>query len=402
MNPSRPFILRPVATSLLMAALLITGLIAYRLLPVSALPQVDFPTIQIFTFYPGASPAVTASAITAPLERRFGQIPGVDQMSSTSSAGASVITLQFALEVSLGVAEQEVQAAINASSNLLPNDLPAPPIYRKVNPADTPILTLAVTSASLPLPQVHDLVDTRIAQKLAQISRRRHASSPPVASDRPCGTGQPAARPARPKRGGGTCRDRLRELEDQPPKGGFDGPIRTILMDANDQLRSVEEFRNLIIAWRDGAPCGWGMRRASRTRPKTAASPRGPTNRPPCWSMRNASRARMSSRSSTACRRCCRNWPPICRPPWKWPCSPTAPRASAPPCAPCSTNSCSPCCSWCWSRSFSCAMSAATIIPSIAVPLSLVGTFGVMYLSGFSLNILTLMAADDRDRLRGR
>src|SRR6185369_12138010 len=142
-----------------------SDLMAYRLLPVAALPQVDFPTIQVFTFYPGASPSVTASAVTAPLERRFGQIPGVNQMSSASSGGASVITLQFSLEVSMGVAEQEVQAAINAADNLLPTDLPAPPIYRKVNPADTPILTLAVTSASLLLPQVHDLVDTRIAQK---------------------------------------------------------------------------------------------------------------------------------------------------------------------------------------------------------------------------------------------
>ena len=146
MNPSRPFILRPVATSLLMVALLLSGIMAYRLLPVSALPQVDFPTIQIFTFYPGASPSVMASSVTAPLERRFGQIPGVNQMSSSSSGGSSVITLQFSLEVSLAVAEQEVQAAINAADNLLPNDLPTPPVYRKVNPADTPILTLAVSS----------------------------------------------------------------------------------------------------------------------------------------------------------------------------------------------------------------------------------------------------------------
>lgn len=152
MNPSRPFILRPVATSLLMVALLLSGILAYRLLPVAALPQVEFPTIQIFTFYPGASPAVTASSITAPLERRFGQIPGVNQLSSVSSGGSSVITLQFSLKVSMGVAEQEVQAAINAASNLLPNDLPTPPVYRKVNPADTPILTLAVTSGSLPPP----------------------------------------------------------------------------------------------------------------------------------------------------------------------------------------------------------------------------------------------------------
>ena len=169
MNLSRPFILRPVATTLLMLALLLSGIFAYRLLPVAALPQVDYPTIQVLTFYPGASPSVTTSAVTAPLERHLGQIPGLNQMSSTSSGGASVITLQFSLEVDLGVAEQEVQAAINGASNLLPNDLPMPPVYRKVNPADTPILTLAVTSPTLPLPEVYDLVDTRMAQRLSQL-----------------------------------------------------------------------------------------------------------------------------------------------------------------------------------------------------------------------------------------
>src|SRR6202166_698564 len=153
MNPSRPFILRPVATSLLMLAILLAGIIAYRLLPISALPQVDYPTIQIVTLYPGASPAVVTSSITAPLERQFGQMPGMKQMSSTSSGGASVITLQFELTIDLDTAEQEVQAAINAGSNLLPTDLPAPPIYSKVNPADTPIMTLALTSKSLPLTQ---------------------------------------------------------------------------------------------------------------------------------------------------------------------------------------------------------------------------------------------------------
>ncbi len=169
MNLSRIFILRPVATSLLMVALLLSGIVAYRQLPVSALPQVDYPTIQVVTFYPGASPEVIASSITAPLERQFGQMPGLKQMSSTSSGGASVITLQFALELSLDVAEQEVQAAINASGNLLPTDLPVPPIYSKVNPADAPILTLAVISKTLPLPKVQNLVDTRIAQKISQL-----------------------------------------------------------------------------------------------------------------------------------------------------------------------------------------------------------------------------------------
>ena len=170
MNPSRLFILRPVATSLLMVAILLSGLFAYRQLPLSALPEVDYPTIQVVTFYPGGSPDVMTSSVTAPLERQFGQMPGLKQMSSTSSGGASVITLQFNLDLSLDVAEQEVQAAINAGSNLLPPDLPAPPVYRKVNPADTPILTLGITSKTLPLPQVQNLVDTRLAQKISQVT----------------------------------------------------------------------------------------------------------------------------------------------------------------------------------------------------------------------------------------
>src|SRR5690242_18390123 len=156
MSPSRPFILRPVATALLMVAVLLSGIVAYRQLPLSALPEVDYPTIQVVTLYPGASPDVVTSSITAPLERQFGQMPGLNQMSSTSSGGASVITLQFSLDLSLDIAEQEVQAAINASSNLLPNDLPQPPIYSKVNPADAPVLSLAITSATLPLPRVQD------------------------------------------------------------------------------------------------------------------------------------------------------------------------------------------------------------------------------------------------------
>src|SRR5512141_995396 len=160
MNPSRIFILRPVATSLLMVAILLAGIVAYRVLPLSALPEVDYPTIQVVSLHPGASPDVVTSSITAPLERQFGQMPGLNQMSSTSSGGASVITLQFSLDLSLDVAEQEVQAAINAASNLLPPDLPSPPIYNKVNPADTPILTLALTSATLPLPKLEDLADT--------------------------------------------------------------------------------------------------------------------------------------------------------------------------------------------------------------------------------------------------
>src|SRR4051812_37755800 len=169
MSPSRPFIVRPVATSLLMVAILLAGAVAYKQLPVSALPQVDYPTIQVLTFYPGASPEVMASSVTAPLERQFGQVPGLNQMTSTSSQGASVITLQFSLDLNIDIAEQEVQAAITAWGSSLPKDLPTPPIYSKSNPADTPIITLALSSKTLPLPKVQDLADTRLAQKISQL-----------------------------------------------------------------------------------------------------------------------------------------------------------------------------------------------------------------------------------------
>src|ERR1700674_604739 len=169
MNVSEPFILRPVATTLLMVAIMLSGFVAYTFLPLSTLPEVDYPTIQVRTLYPGASPEVMTSSVTAPLERQFGQMPGLNQMTSASSAGASVITLQFSLDLSLDIAEQEVQAAINAAGNLLPSDLPAPPIYAKVNPADAPILTLALTSKTLPLTQIEDLADTRLGQKISQL-----------------------------------------------------------------------------------------------------------------------------------------------------------------------------------------------------------------------------------------
>src|SRR4029077_17810843 len=169
MSISRPFILRPVATTLLMVGVLLVGYVAYRQLPVSALPQVDYPTIQIQTFYPGASPVVMASSVTAPLERQFGQIPGLNQMTSTSSSGSSVITLEFVLELNIDIAEQQVQAAINASGTYLPRDLPNPPIYSKINPADAPIITLALTSKTLPLSKVEDFADTRFAQKISQL-----------------------------------------------------------------------------------------------------------------------------------------------------------------------------------------------------------------------------------------
>ncbi|MCQ4308514.1 MdtB/MuxB family multidrug efflux RND transporter permease subunit [Pseudomonas stutzeri] len=252
MNISRLFILRPVATTLTMIAILLAGLIAYRMLPVSALPQVDYPTIRVMTLYPGASPEVMTSAVTAPLERQFGQMPGLTQMSSTSSGGASVITLRFSLEVELDVAEQEVQAAINAASNLLPNDLPAPPVYNKVNPADTPVMTLAVTSESLALPELHDLVDTRMAQKLAQISGVGMVSI--------AGGQRPAVRirvnPEALASYGLSLAD-VRSLVTSSnvnqPKGNFDGPTRVSMLDANDQLKTPEEYAELILAYEDGA-----------------------------------------------------------------------------------------------------------------------------------------------------
>jgi multidrug efflux pump len=253
MNPSRPFILRPVATSLLMAAIMLVGTLAFRFLPMSALPQVDYPTIQVQTFYPGASPEVMTSSVTAPLERQLGQMPGLTQMSSVSSGGASVITLRFALELSLDIAEQEVQAAINAASNLLPSDLPAPPVYAKVNPADAPILTLAVTSNTLPLTQVEDLSDTRLAQKISQLAGVGLVSI--------SGGQRPAVRvKANPVKlaAYGLNIDDLRttiaNANVNTPKGSFDGPTRAYTINANDQLKSAVEYDDLLVAYKNGAP----------------------------------------------------------------------------------------------------------------------------------------------------
>ncbi len=391
MNLARPFILRPVATSLLMVALLQTGIMAYRLLPVAALPQVDFPTIQVFTFQPGASPAVTASAVTAPLERRFGQIPGLNQMSSSSSAGASVITLQFSLDLPMAVAEQEVQAAINAADNLLPNDLPAPPVYRKVNPADTPILTLAVTADTLPLNEVHNLVDTRIAQKIAQV--------PGVGLVSLAGGQRPAIRvqvnPAELASRGlnfADVRSAINAASVNAPKGSFDGPVRTILMDANDQLRSVEEFRNLIITWRNGAPLRLGdiarIEQATEDRRLAAWADRLPAVLINVQRQPGANVIEVVNRVQELL-------PQL--------------RASLPAAVEMTVLT---------DRTQSIRASvravehelifaiglvvlvtflflrkpSAALIPSIAVPLSLIGTFGVMYLAGYSINILTLMA----------
>src|SRR5437762_3336645 len=253
MSPSRLFILRPVATTLLMAAIMLVGFFAYRFLPLSALPEVDYPTIQVQTFYPGASPDVMTSSVTAPLEVQFGQMPGLNQMSSTSSAGASVITLQFSLDLSLDVAEQEVQAAINAAGNLLPSDLPAPPIYAKVNPADAPILTLALTSKTIPLTQVEDLADTRLAQKISQL--------PGVGLVSISGGHRPAVRiqaDCRQLAAYGLNIDDLRttlaNANVNTPKGNFDGPSRAYTINANDQIRKPSDYNDLVVAYRNGAP----------------------------------------------------------------------------------------------------------------------------------------------------
>ena len=253
MNPSRLFILRPVATTLLMVAILLAGVFAYRLLPISALPQVDYPTIQTFTFYPGASPEVMASSVTAPLERQFGQIPGLKQMLSSSSGGASVITLQFDLTIPLDVAEQGVQAAINAGSNLLPQDLPAPPVYSKVNPADAPILTLGLSSRTLTLPQIQNLADTRLAQKLSQIAG--------VGLVTLSGGQRPAVRvQANPKAlaasglGLEDVRSAIAAANVKKAKGSLEGPSRAYNIDANDQLRSAAEYKSVVIAYKNGAP----------------------------------------------------------------------------------------------------------------------------------------------------
>ena len=254
MNPSRPFILRPVATTLLMVAIMLSGILAFRFLPVAALPEVDYPTIQVQTFYPGASPDVMTSSVTAPLEVQFGQMPNLNQMSSVSSAGASVITLQFGLSISLDVAEQEVQAAINAAGNLLPADLPAPPIYAKVNPADAPILTLGLTSKTMPLTQVEDFADTRLAQKISQL--------PGVGLVSISGGQRPAVRiraDIRKLAAYGLNIDDLRttlgNANINTPKGNFDGPHARLHHQCQRSDQAMRDgYKSLIIAYKNGSP----------------------------------------------------------------------------------------------------------------------------------------------------
>ena len=391
MNPSRIFIQRPVATSLAMLAILLAGAIAYRLLAVSALPEVDYPTIQVVTLYPGASPDVMTSSVTAPLERQFGQMSGLKRMSSTSSGGASVITLQFGLALSLDVAEQEVQAAINAGSNLLPSDLPVPPIYSKVNPADTPIITLAVTSKTLPLPRLHNLVDTRIAQKISQL--------PGVGLVSIGGGQRPAVRiRANPKAlaAYGLSLDDVRiviaNANVNMAKGSFDGPARASTIDANDQLRSADEYRNLIIAYRNARPV--------RLSDVAQAVDDAENVRLGAWSNQTPAVLINIQRQPGA------NVIEVVDSIKK-----LLPQLQAT--LPGSVDV-----TLLTDRTTTIRASvrdvkfelllavalvvmviflflrnvAATVIPSVAVPLSLVGTFGVMYLAGFSINNLTLMA----------
>src|SRR5579862_705439 len=244
MNPSAPFIHRPVATSLLMIAILLVGLVGYGYLPLSALPEVDYPTIQVQTFLPGASPEVMTATVTAPLERQFGQMPGLKEMSSRSSAGASVITLQFDLALQIDIAEQEVQAAINGAGNLLPQSLPAPPIYAKVNPADAPILTLAISSTSMPITQIEDLADTRVAQRISQLSGVGLVSIN--------GAQRPAVRiqaNLQALAAYGLNIDDLRttisNANSNAPKGSFDGTARSYSIDANDQISSAQQYKDI-------------------------------------------------------------------------------------------------------------------------------------------------------------
>jgi len=391
MNPSRLFILRPVATTLLMLAIVLAGVLGFHELPVSALPQVDYPTIQILTFYPGAGAEVMASSVTAPLERQLGQMPGLKQMSSTSSVGSSLVILQFSLEVGLDVAEQEVQAAINAASTFLPSDLPAPPVYSKVNPADAPILTLALTSKTLSLPEVEDLADTRFSQRIAQL--------PGVGLVTISGGQRPAVRiranPTALSARGLTLEDIRAAVVSSNvnrAKGSFDGPRLAYVINSNDQLLTSKDYRPLVIAYRDGAPVLLsdvaevldGVENASLAAWKNDEPavilnvqrqpganviavvnnivdlmPRLRTSLPPGVDV-----TVLTDRTTTI-------------------------RASVRDVEVelILAVALVVLVIFVFLRNFS-----ATVIPSVAVPLSLVGTFGVMYLLGFSLNNLTLMA----------
>jgi multidrug efflux pump len=390
-NPSRLFILRPVATALIMVAILLAGIVAYRQLPLSALPEVDYPTIQVFTLYPGASPDVVTSSITAPLERQFGQMPGLKQMSSTSSGGASVVTLQFELTVDLDAAEQEVQAAINAGSNLLPSDLPAPPIYSKVNPADAAIITLGITSRTMKMTDVQNLVDTRLAQKISQVSG--------VGLVTLSGGQRPAVRvQVNPKAAAAQglsmedIRNAINAANVNQAKGSFDGPTRAYTIDANDQLRSADEYRKIIIAYKNGAPVVLSdiadvVEAAENSKlaawmNETPAIIVNVQKQPGANVIQVVDRVKQLLPTLTA------TLPASVEVQLLTDRTVTI-RASV------------------HDTQFELMLAivlvvlvifvflrtaAGTLIPSVAVPLSIVGTFGVMYLAGFSINNLTLMA----------
>ena len=391
MNLSRLFILRPVATTLSMLAIVLAGIIAYRLLPVSALPQVDYPTIRVMTLYPGASPDVMTSAVTAPLERQFGQMPGLTQMASTSSGGASVLTLRFNLDINMDVAEQQVQAAINAATNLLPKDLPAPPVYNKVNPADTPVLTLAITSKTMLLPKLNDLVDTRMAQKIAQISGvgmvsiaggQRQAVRIKVNPEALAANGLNLS----------DVRTLIAASNVNQPKGNFDGPTRVSMLDANDQLVSPQQYAELILAYNNGAPL--------RLKDVAEIVDGAENERLAAWANENQAvllniQRQPGSNVIEVVDRIKALLPSI---------TDNLPAGLDVTVLTDRTQTIRASVTdvqhelliaialvvmvtFLFLRRVS-----ATIIPSIAVPLSLVGTFGVMYLAGFSINNLTLMA----------
>ncbi|MBX9753534.1 MAG: MdtB/MuxB family multidrug efflux RND transporter permease subunit [Pseudomonadaceae bacterium] len=391
MNPSRLFILRPVATTLLMVAILLAGLIAYRILPVAALPEVDYPTIQVVTLYPGASPEIITSSVTAPLESQFGQIAGLTEMSSSSSGGASLLTLRFSLATNLDVAEQDVQAAINVAASLLPKDLPTPPVFSKVNPADAPIMSLAIVSDSLPLAQIQDLVDTRLAQKISQISGVGLVS---------IGGGQrPAVRiRANPNAlaSYGLSLEDLRSAVTRNnlngPKGSFDGPNRASSLDANDQLEKPEDYRQLVIAYKNAAPV--------RLQDVATVDNDAENLRLAAWANLTPAvivniQRQPGANVLAVVERINELLPQL--------------QASLPSTVEVqvltdrTTSISAAIASVKFELMLSIALvvmvcflflrnASATLIPSLAVPLSLIGTFGVMYLAGFSINNLTLMA----------
>jgi multidrug efflux pump len=391
MNPSRPFILRPIATSLLMAAILLIGVIAFRQLPVAALPEVDYPTMQVLTFYPGASPDVVASAVTAPLERQLGEVPGLNQMLSTSSEGASVITLQFALSLNIDVAEQDVQEAINAAQSYLPPQLPTPPIYNKVNPADAPILTLALTSDTVPLSKVEDYTDTRLAEKISQL--------PGVGAVTISGGQKPAVRiqvnPTQLASYGLSLEDvrsSLMATSVDAAKGSFDGPSQSYQIAANDQITTSGDYRQLVLAYRNGSPVTLkSVAKVVDGVENTQAS--AWMNRIPAVIVNiqrqpGANIIDVVDRIKALLPKLRATIPPTIKIAVLTDRTTTV-RASV---ADVEFELCL-CIAlvvaviFVFLRTF-----AATIIPSIAVPLSLVGTFGAMYALGFSLNNLTLMA----------